>query len=538
MDGPARAAPPPPGAAHASLRRPACDLIGGAWLPIPGDRVVSRNPARPAEVIWSGAPDAAHVDHAVAAARGAMPAWARWPHDKRFAVLRRLRTIYERDATRIAELIRDETGKVMWDAKTEAGALAAKIDITLDATEHGPLRRVTGFELPLGGSRSGRCWFRPHGVMAVLAPYNFPAHLANGHIIPALAMGNTVILKPSDKTPGVGQLLADLIQEALNTESAPPGVINLVQGAADIAGALARHPGVDGILFTGSWPVGRKILEANLDTPGRIVALEMGGNNAAVVMPDADLKQAAIECVRSAFVTTGQRCTCTRRLVVHKDIAARFIPAVCKAASNLIVGDPRAEYPVFMGPMIGEQARAAVLEFQSRAARAATARVLLESSPVDGGTGGWYLTPGVIEVERFVGESETARQRDSGTGDAGADVEVFGPLLRVAVAGSLDAAIEQANATRFGLAASIFTKDAAAIDRFLNEARAGCLNVNTGTAGASSKLPFGGLGRSGNHRPAGSFSLDYCAYPVAGMIETSDAATVHPGMRFEESWLR
>ncbi|MFM9994803.1 MAG: aldehyde dehydrogenase family protein [Phycisphaerales bacterium] len=530
MGGPARAAPPPPGAAHASLRQPACDLIGGAWLPIPGDRVVSRNPARPADVIWSGAPDAAHVDHAVAASRGALHAWSRWTREKRFAVLRRLRAIYEREATRIADLIRDETGKVMWDAKAEAGALAAKIDITLDATEFGPLRRVTGFDLPLGGSRTGRCWFRPHGVMAVLAPYNFPAHLANGHIIPALAMGNTVILKPSDKTPGVGQLLADLIQEALDAEGAPPGVINLVQGAADIASALARHPGVDGILFTGSWPVGRKILEANLDTPGRIIALEMGGNNAAVVMPDADLKQAAIECVRSAFVTTGQRCTCTRRLVVHKEIAARFIPAVCKVASNLIVGDPRADYPVFMGPMIGEQARAGVLEFQARVARFASARVLLESSALDGGTGGWYLTPGVIEVEQFELASET--------GGVGADVEVFGPLLRVAVVESLDAAIEQANATRFGLAASIFTKDAGAIDRVLNEARAGCVNVNTGTAGASSKLPFGGLGRSGNHRPAGSFSLDYCAYPVAGMIETGDAATVHPGMRFEDGWLR
>lgn len=517
--------------AHPSLRREACNLVGGEWTPIPGDSLVSRNPARPGEIVWSGAPDAAHVDAAVDAARVAFLAWSRWPRERRFAVLRRLRSIYQRDAQRLADLIRDETGKVAWDAAGEADALAAKIDITLDESAHGPLRRVTGFETPIGQTRVGRCWFRPHGVMAVLAPFNFPAHLANGHIVPALAMGNAVILKPSDKTPGVGQHLAELLKEALDAEGAPPGIVSLVQGGAGIAADLVRHTGVDGILFTGSWPVGRRILEANLDTPGRIVALEMGGNNAAVVLPDADLKQAAIECVRSAFVTTGQRCTCTRRLIVHEAVAPRFIPAVCKAASNLIVGDPRAAHPVFMGPIISGQARQDVLAFQAEARRAG-ARLLLESTTIEVGEGGWFLTPGMIEVERF-------NIDPPGEGfDPGADVEVFGPLLRVTVVDSLDAAIEQADATRFGLAASIFTKDHAAIERFLAEARAGCVNVNTGTAGASSRLPFGGLGRSGNHRPAGAFSLDYCAYPVAGMIETGSAAMLHPGMTFDDAWIK
>ncbi len=585
---------------HPSLRQPASNLIGGQWLPLGGmsvasggmpvvastrrgglghaDRVISHNPAHPSRVIWSGAPAAAHVDQAVAAAREALPAWSRWPRERRFGVLRRLKALYERDAQRIADLICDETGKVMWDARSEAGALASKVDITLDSSEPaGPLRRVSDFEIGLGGTRRGRCWFRPHGVMAVLAPFNFPAHLANGHIVPALAMGNTIILKPSDKTPGVGQLLAELIQEALEAEGAPRGVMNLVQGGADIAAPLTRHAGVDGILFTGSFPVGRRILEANLDNPGRIVALEMGGNNAAVVLPDADLKQAAIECVRSAFVTTGQRCTCTRRLIVHKEIATRLIPAIQKAASNLIVGDPRAEHPVFMGPMIRKEARDAVLAFQADAARH-DGRMLLESTPLSAEA--WFITPGILEVDRFLSgppdaeaEGRGPQSRSfaiagpdsateaSGTTTVGArsrgqlsgvsspsrapppiqpgrDIEVFGPLLRLTVANSLEDAIEQANATHYGLAASIFTHDERAIERFFHEARAGCVNVNTGTAGASSKLPFGGLGRSGNHRPAGSFSLDYCAYPVAGMIETGSAATLHPGMRFDDAWLR
>lgn len=534
---------------HSSLRHDPADLIGGSWVSLEttGAGVLeSRQPARPSQIVWSGVPRPEHVDRAVAAAREALPIWSRWTRERRFLVLKRLRSLFVERAQQIAELISDETGKALWDAKQEVAALAGKIDITLDDSTHGPLRRVSGFELDLGGTKVGRCWFRPHGVMAVIAPFNFPAHLPNGHIVPALAMGNTVVLKPSDKTPGVGQLMAELFQDALEAEGAPPGVVNLVQGGGDIAAALTKHRSIDGILFTGSWPVGRRILEANLDNPGRIVALEMGGNNAAVVLDDADIRQAIIECVRSAFVTTGQRCTCTRRVIVHREIAGRFITAVAKAASNLIVGDPRAEHPVFMGPIISERQRAAVLEFQERAARAG-GDVLVASAAMDTPAGegsdhdGWYLTPGVMTVERFIADEESSQSTgeafDAGVRDAGSDLEVFGPLLRIAVVDSLDDAIAQANATRFGLAASIFTRDPAAIDQFLHEARAGCINVNTGTAGASSKLPFGGLGRSGNHRPAGSFSLDYCAYPVAGMVENSDAATVPPGMRMEDDWL-
>jgi succinylglutamic semialdehyde dehydrogenase len=533
---------------HPSLSHDAADLIAGNWVslePSGQGAIRSQNPARPEETVWSGVPRAAHVDRAVAAAREALPVWSRWTLQRRFLVLKRLRALFVDRAEQIAELITDETGKALWDSRQEAGALAGKIDITLDESAHGPLRRVSGFDVDLGGTKVGRCWFRPHGVMAVVAPFNFPAHLPNGHIVPALAMGNTVVLKPSDKAPAVGQLMAELFQDALEAEGAPPGVVNLVQGGGDIAGALTSHRGLDGILFTGSWPVGRRILEANLDNPGRIVALEMGGNNAAVVMDDADIRQAIVECVRSAFITTGQRCTCTRRVIVHQAIADRFIPAVAKAASNLIIGDPRSKHPVFMGPIISKRQREAVLEFQERAAQAGgeilTPCVSVDDpsgGPSDGANGaGWYLTPGVMRVDRFVPDDESNFSTGEGfepqVRDAGGDLEVFGPLLRISVVDSIDEAIEQANATRFGLAASIFTRDPAAIDRFFHEARAGCINVNTGTAGASSKLPFGGLGRSGNHRPAGSFSLDYCAYPVAGMIENSDAATIPPGMHID-----
>lgn len=504
------------------------NLIGGRWIPIPGTTLQSREPANPDSIVWSGAPIFAHADQAVAAARAAFPAWSGLTFAARATVLRTFQALCQKRVNEIAVLIRDEVGKVGWDALAEAQLLATKVDITLDTGEQSALRRVSGFELPISTTRAGRCWFRAHGVMAVLGPFNFPTHLPNGHIVPALAMGNTIVFKPSDKAPACGQALAELYQAALEEAGAPAGVFNLVQGGAEIASKLLSHPDIDGVLFTGSWPVGRRIMEANLDRPGRILALEMGGNNAAVILPDSDLKQAVIECVRSAFITTGQRCTCTRRVVIHKDIASRVIPALCKAASALIVAEPKATHPAFMGPIISAAAKEAVLAAQA-AMRKAGGEVLVPCTAID--RPGHYLTPGIVRVDRFTTDPSLDRA-------AGADAEVFGPLLRVSIADSFDDALVQANATAFGLAASIFTKDQSAIDRFTNEARAGCINVNTGTAGASSKLPFGGLGLSGNHRPAGAFSLDYCAYPVAGMIETGNVAATPPGMTFDDSWLR
>lgn len=436
----------------------------------------------------------------------------------------------------IADLIRDETGKVTWDARQEAALLVSKVEITLEDSPESPRRRVLPFEVSVSATRQGRAWFRPHGVMAVIGPYNFPMHLPNGHIVPALLMGNTIVFKPSDKAPGCGQALAELFQEALDHAGAPSGVFNLVQGGADIAAATASHPGLDGILFTGSWPVGRRILEANLDRPSRLIALEMGGNNPAVVMDDADLGLALAECVRSAFITTGQRCTCTRRIIVHERIADRFIGAVCRAAGALVIGDPRSDGPVFMGPIISDEARRNVLEYQS-ALRRAGAEVLLESRALDLPGMGWYVTPGVIRVNGFHNGSPV-RGPGSPEFDAGCDMEVFGPIVRVCVVRSLDEAIRQANATNFGLAAAIFTGDCAAAERFALECRAGCVNVNCGTAGASSRLPFGGLGLSGNHRPAGAFSLDSCAYPVAGLFESGAEAASVPGMTIDPSWLK
>ncbi|MFO0829565.1 MAG: aldehyde dehydrogenase family protein [Phycisphaerales bacterium] len=496
-----------------ALARPPSDFIDGAFVPLAGDGVVARDPAAPANVVWRGTPVPEHVDRAVQAARAAFPRWATTPFDERVAILKRYADATTRHAQRIAERITLEMGKLVSESLLEAKLLAEKVAITLDDIS---MSRVRGYDVAVSATRVGRCRFKPHGVMAVVGPFNFPAHLPNGHFVPALLMGNTVVFKPSDKTPGVAQLLAECMLEA----GLPNGVFNVVQGAGPTAQRLVAHDGIDGILFTGSWPVGRAILAANLDRPGRIVALELGGSNPAVVMPSADLRQAVVECARSAFATTGQRCTCTRRIVLHEAIATRFLRAFGNVASTLLVAPGLGAEPAFMGPLATEAAADAFLDAQRELASRG-GRVLVASTRMR--RDGWFVTPSVIEVDRF---------------DLANDREIFGPLAQVTIVRDLDAAIEQANASEYGLAAAIFTKDDREFERFFAECRAGCINRNTGTAGASSKLPFGGLGTSGNHRPAAAFSVDYSAYPVASMVESSDVAPLPAGMRVDDAWLR
>jgi succinylglutamic semialdehyde dehydrogenase len=496
---------------NSTLAHAPSDSIGGRFIPIPGGDIVSRDPSQPDRAIWSGSPRAAHVDDAVAAARGAFNSWSALSIDQRAAHLTRWKQVTSKHAERLAAMITDEMGKTLSESLAEAKALGEKVDITLG--EHS-LRRVTDYHVAVNPTRDGFCRFKPHGVMAVIAPFNFPAHLANGHFVPALLMGNTIVLKPSEKTPGTGQLLAELMYEV----GLPPGVFNVVQGGGDIAASLVNHDDIDGILFTGSWPVGRRILAANLDRPGRIIALEMGGNNPAVVLDDAHLKQAVVECVRSAFATTGQRCTCTRRIIVQRGIAERFIPAFCKLASTLLIGPGRSREPVFMGPVATESAANEVIDFQ-RNLVSSGARILMEATRPD--ISGYFVTPGVVEVTTF---------------DPDRDREVFGPFAQICVVDDLEQGIAQSNMTQYGLAASIFTASEQRSSEFFRRVKCGCVNWNTGTAGASSKLPFGGVGHSGNHRPAAAFSVDYCAYPIANMVERSPDVAVPTGMRWDDAW--
>ncbi len=386
----------------------------------------------------------------------------------------------------LARAIALDVGKPLWEARTEAQACSAKAAITADEG----MKLASPFPAP--GQPGAECRFRPLGVLAVLGPFNFPLHLPNGHILPALACGNAVVFKPSDVAPHAAEVYARCLDQA----GVPRGLFNLVQGGPAVGAALAAHEGVDGVLFTGSWAVGQAIQKANQGRT-KLLALEMGGKNAALVLADADLEKAAYDVLFSAFVSAGQRCTAASRAIVVGD-ARRFAQRIVQLARKLSIGHPLDD-GVFMGPL----ASPAALEKFERGIRAAEAETLLESRRLQPrGLEGCYVSPSV----HFVGQRRSSPYERE---------ELFGPDLAVHPAGSEEEALQIANATDYGLAASVHTRSEQAFDRCQRALECGVVNWNAPTVGASGRLPFGGLKRSGNHRPAALWSTLYCSAPVA-----------------------
>ena len=451
----------------------------------------SINPAT-GEPVWSGPAAApADVDAAVSTARVAFRPWARRPANERAAVLESFAATLARRRSAVAAMISREVGKPIWEALAEVGTMITKVGFSLNAWE----QRCREFP---GGPAITR--FRPHGVVAVLGPFNFPGHLPNGHIVPALLAGNTVVFKPSECAPGVAELMASVWREA----GLPDGVLTVVQGGRETGAALADHAGIDGLFFTGSSRAGLWLAEKFARTPGRILALEMGGNNPLVVWSAGDMTAAGMLCLQSAYATAGQRCTCARRLIVPAGVEGdALLDVLRRQIPRVRVGSPEAQPEPYMGPVISAAAAERVLAAESRLI--STGGIpLVRLRHLQAGTG--LLSPGLIDV------TSVAERLDE---------EIFGPLLQVIRVADFDAAINEANATRYGLAAGLVSDDRALFERFREEVRAGLINWNQPLTGASGAAPFGGIGLSGNHRPSGYFAADYCAYPVAG-IEVPD----------------
>ena len=417
------------------------------------------------------------------------PDWARRPADDRDQVARDFARQLDADRDELASVIATETGKPMWEAGTEVGAMIGKIEHSIRSRD----RRAGIVHADVGGVASV-VRHRPHGVAAVLGPYNFPGHLPNGHIVPALLAGNTVVFKPSELTPWVGEEMRSRWLAA----GLPDDVLQVVQGGRRTGEALVGSPQIDALLFTGSASTGRSLHRQLAGRTEVLLALEMGGNNPLVVRPVDDLDAAVHLTVQSAFLTAGQRCTCARRVVVPEgEWGDRFVDRLVWAAGSIVVGAPFDEPPPFCGPLISAAAADGLMGAQQVLVEAG-GRPLL---PKERGQHG-FDTPAVIDV----------------TGCDVPDEERFGPLDQVHRAKSLDRAIEVANDTRFGLAAGIITDDAAEWDEFLARSRAGVVNRNRPTTGASSAAPFGGIGHSGNHRPAAFYAADFCAHPVASLV--------------------
>ncbi|RBW48852.1 succinylglutamate-semialdehyde dehydrogenase [Marinobacter sp. F3R11] len=483
-------------------------FIGGLWLQGHGTAFESVQPVT-GEIVWDGCGAGfADVDAAVRVARAGFLKWRRKSFAERQAVIEAFGELLDTNKEELAGQIGLETGKPLWESRTEVAAMIGKIGISVKAYND-----RTGYsESDMAGGHAV-LRHRPHGVVAVFGPYNFPGHLPNGHIVPALLAGNTVVFKPSELTPGVAELTVRLWEKA----GLPEGVINLVQGASDTGRSLAGHPMIDGLFFTGSSTVGHLLHQQLGGQPEKILALEMGGNNPLIVQDVSDLDGAVHHALQSAFLSAGQRCTCARRLLVPKGRKGdEFLDRLVTVSARIQVGEFDATPQPFMGSVISVQAAEKLLAAQSSMLERG-AKSLLEMKQLKPGTG--LLSPGIVDV----------------TGLEMPDEEFFGPLLTVCRYKSFDDALELANNTRYGLSAGILSDDRKLYERLLEEARAGIVNWNRPLTGASSAAPFGGVGASGNHRASAYYAADYCAWPMAsleaGKSEMPDGLA--PGLNFD-----
>lgn len=469
------------------------DFIDGRWaVPKETDgELVRCDPSDRGQEVFRGPWALASVERAVQAARRAQPGWDRSGFEARRQALQRLEAVLEARQEELARQISREMGKPLWEARGEAAALPAKIRIM--STEGAA---CTAPHRPQG--LDGQILHRPLGVLAVLGPFNFPLHLPHGHVVPALLTGNAVVVKPSEVTPGCMQLYAECVEEA----GLPKGVFNMVQGPGPVGAKLSGHEQVRGVLFTGSWETGLAIKRATLEQPGKLLALEMGGKNSCLVLEGADLEQAIQEIGQAAFLTTGQRCSATSRVVVHRSLAEALTEGLVSFARRVRIGGPFEEPAPFMGPLVNEAAFEGFLKTQQDD-EGGQLEPLLRGAAAREDLDGWFASPGVWRA-REVDPRGSHQAR-----------EIFGPDVVIYVVDDDEEAVEVANATDYGLAMSVFCRERERFERLAYGLDCGVLNWNRSTVGASSRLPFGGVKRSGNHRPAAIMAGLYCSYPQA-----------------------
>ncbi len=482
-------------------------FINGQWQTGQGQLLRSVDPAY-GKTIWEGRQATAEqVAAAMEAARNAFPAWSLTALDTRREIVIRYAELLEKNAEAMARAIAEEVGKPLWEARTEVAAMRGKIGLSIRSQDERAGTRSSEM-----GTGQAVLRHRPHGVLAVFGPYNFPGHLPNGHIVPALLAGNTLVFKPSDQTPGVGEQMVRLWAEA----GLPAGVLNLVQGAVDTGKAITGHADLDGLLFTGSSRTGALLHKQFAGQTGKLLALEMGGNNPLIVDAVADREAALHVLVQSAFITSGQRCTCARRLLLPRgDAGDALLSRLVEVAGNLQVGAWDAEPQPFMGPVVSATAAATLVDAQAELQRLG-GEVLLPMTQPNPERG--FVSPGIVDITQIQQQAP--------------DEEHFGPLLKVIRYNDLDEAIAIANATRYGLSAGFVGDDEERYRHFWSHIRAGIVNWNSPTTGASGSAPFGGIGDSGNHRPSAWYAADYCAYPVAS-VELPAAVlpdTLSPGL--------
>ena len=410
--------------------------------------IISIEPAT-GEEFWRGR--IGDVNDIVDRARRAWPAWAAMPLSTRMELVRRFANEVRKENDNLSETIARETGKPMWEARAEVESVIAKVEASIHAyAERTSQRKLDNAILGTASLRH-----KPHGVMAVLSPFNLPAHLANAHIVPALIAGNAVVFKPSEKAPATGLLLAQCFHKA----GISAAVMQVLIGGPNEGMALATHEGIDGVLFTGSAHAGIAINRKLAARPDKIVALEMGGNNPVIVWDTPKISDAAVLIIQSAFTTAGQRCAAARRLIVKASMYDAIVSEVKNLADRIIVGAPMDAPSPFMGPIIDNGAADGLTEsfvyMISNGGRAIKHLVRTQGDLP-------FLSPAIIDT--------------TGMPDR-PDVELFGPILQIIRVDDFDAAIAEANNTRFGLTAALIGGNPQEYNRFWANVRAGTIRA-------------------------------------------------------------
>ncbi len=479
------------------------NLIGGQWVASRTGKTFSNvNPANTNDVIGefqsSGADD---VSDAVSAAAEAWKTWRLTPAPKRAEILYRTGEILSQRKEQYAQEMTREMGKVLSETR---GDVQEAIDTAYYMAGEG--RRLFGQTTPSElKSKFAMSIRMPVGVVGMIAPWNFPMAIPSWKLFPALVCGNTCVIKPAEDTP----LSTFNLVQALIDAGLPPGVVNIVTGYGPDAGApIVSHPGVRAISFTGSSEVGR-IVGQTAAANFKPCSLEMGGKNAMIVLDDANLDLALDGAVWGAFGTTGQRCTATSRIIVHKKIAAEFTQRLVARADALKVGDGLDE-TVQMGPQINQQQIETSIRY-SEIAKKEGAKLLTGGQPLEDGTfdKGHFFAPtvfGSVHPQMRIAQEE-----------------VFGPVVSLITCESFDEALEIANGIPYGLSTALYSRDVNKAFRAIRDLEAGITYINAPTIGAEVHLPFGGVKQTGNgHREGGTGALDFYTTWKSAYIDYSD----------------
>ncbi len=478
--------------------------IGGEWLPHRPE-FVSTNPANPAEAVGhfpSGT--AAEANAAVDAARAAFPAWKRTSRIHRADCFDRLAKLIERDTDALATLMARECGKNVTECRAEVVEGLHMVQYVF-GTGRQPVGEVIASEI---AEKDAFVLRKPWGVVAVITPWNFPFAVPLWMLGPSLVEGNTAVFKPSEDTPAVGQRLVELFLEA----GFPDGTINLVHGDGVAGEALVQNRGVNVVLFTGSYDVGKRIQQVSAGFPDRIVAAEMGGKNALIVCEDAKFDLAVTAGVLSAFKTTGQRCVSASRILVHESLMDKYAVEFVKTTKRLKFGDPL-DASNFAGPLIHDEHRQKVMGY-NQLAKDEGVTVLLDATASGPG---WFLSPFVYRTEYKPGLRCIHE-------------EVFGPHVALIPFRSDEEAVRIANSTEYGLSMAVISESFRRLRYFRDECEYGLGYANLPCIGAEVHLPFGGVKRSGNGHPSAAGLREAVTHKVAWTVNHGEGIKMAQGL--------